>query len=132
MELRRWTLRGPVEPVHAAPRPNELLRNALLVRGAHLNDVGIAHEDELPTPTEQARRLWYPLERVAPDRGPVLGEGKVEAGVWQRHVLGIRLDELQPQPELLVHRARGLELRGGDVDAHDARCSVLLEPGAEV
>ena len=85
-----------------------------------------------PLGAQQARGLGDPQGGIAPDRRAVLGEREVERVVRQRHVLGVRLDQLQAEPELGVHPPRRVELRGSDVDADHAARAGALEPGAEV
>ena len=47
-------------------------------------------------------------------------------------MLGVLLEELEAETELVVQPPRCLELRGRDVDADDAARSGALQPGAEV
>ena len=78
VELGRGALGGPVQSVHPAQRQDQALGDALLVRRADLDEVGVAHENQLAGRTEETRRFRDPFEGVAPDRRPVLREGEVE------------------------------------------------------
>src|SRR5206468_2125245 len=60
---------------------------------------------------------------IAPDARAVLGDGEVERGVWQGHVLGAGTDERELQPVLALHPPRGDELLLGDVHADRTRPS---------
>jgi hypothetical protein len=62
------------------------------------------------------------------DARAVLGEREVEGRVRQRHVLGACLDEREVEAELGLHRPRGVELRGRDVDA-TGRAPRARQPG---
>ena len=82
-----------------------------------MKSVPLTRKTSSPPGPQQPRRLRDPAVGVAPDRGAVLRDGEVEARVRQRHVLGARLDQRELEPELLLHRAGGLELGRRDVDA---------------
>jgi hypothetical protein len=118
--------------MHLAERTDEHLGDLFLVGRAHLDEVCVAHEDELASRAQEARRLGYPPVGVAPDRRSIFGEGEVKRSMGERDVLRVRLDELEPEAELLVHRARRVQLSGRDVDADDSGGAVLLQPRAEV
>jgi hypothetical protein len=47
-------------------------------------------------------------------------------------MLGVGLDQLEPEMELGVARARRLQLRGSHVDADDAARTAALEPGTDI
>ena len=68
---------------------------------------------------------------VAPQRRAVLGDGEVEARVRQRHVLGRGVVQREREAVLRLHRAGGLELLRGEVDADRAR-PAAGEPGGDV
>ncbi len=123
---------GPVQAVHPLQRPDQLLPYVLGVRRAHHLEVGASHEHELAAPSEQPSGLRDPAFRIAPQRRAVFGEGEVERRIREWHVLGVGLEELEAKAELLVHLTRRVELRGGDVHAHDPAGAEPLEPGPEV
>ncbi len=122
----------PVGPVETLLGQQEPVGRRPLVGDAEDPERRAAHEDELASRSQQPRRLPNPERRVAPDRGAVLREDEVEGLVGERDVLGVRLDQLEPQAELLVHSPRRVELGGGEVDPDDTACPGPLEPGAEV
>ena len=91
----------------------------------------LRQEDEPTARTEEPVRLRDPAVRVAPEARSVLGDGEVERCVGERHLLGVRLDQRELEPGLLLHPTRRLELRRRDVDADRPR-TLPREPGGEV
>ena len=123
---------GPLEPAEAPLRALERLAGRrLLVGRAEDRERAVAEEPEAPAGPQQPMRLGQPAVRVAPDAGPVLGHGEVEALRRERDVLGARLDERELEPELLLAAPRRRELRRGHVDADRPRAAAG-EPGGDV
>ena len=77
----------------------------------------VAEEDE--PPPGRSSRAASGIQRYGSPQidAPYSRDDEVERRVGKRHVLGARLDERELEPELRLHRARGLELRRRDVDA---------------
>ena len=69
---------GPVEPKQAALRTLQGRRHFAFLRHAEHRERRIPQEHELAAGPQQTRRLRDPLAGIAPDRGPVLGDRKVE------------------------------------------------------
>src|SRR5439155_24622360 len=65
-------------------------------------------------------------------RGAVFGDREIERSPGKAGRLRIRLDELETEPVLRVHPARGLELRRRDVDADDAPRAAPFQPGRDI
>src|SRR5205814_3209659 len=123
----------PLEAVHPELGPLQRLGGRLVVvRRAEDHERRVAEEDELAAGAQESRRLRDPLVRVGPDRRPVLGDREIERRVRQRYVLAERLDELEPETELLVAAPGRLELRRRGIDADHAGRAGLLQPRAEV
>src|SRR5438876_908703 len=91
-----------------------------------------AEDDQLPAGPEQPGGLCEPQLGITPDRCAVLREDDVERRARQACPLRILQQELETEPELLVHPLRRLELGGRNVDADDTARSEALQPGAEV
>ena len=68
--------------------------------------------------TQHSGRLGDPAVGIAPDRGPVLTDRKVEARIGKGQVLGVPEMQGKPHPGLLLHPTRCLELPRGVVYAH--------------
>ena len=122
---------GPLEPVQAELATDELFRRRPAVGRAEDDERAVDEEDQPTAGPQQASSLRDPAVWIAPDRGAVLREGKVESGIRKRHLLRARLDERKRDPELRLTPPRGFELRRGDVDADRPRAA-LREPRREV
>ena len=113
----------PFEAVHAEivstqGRPRRPL--GVGVGDGEHQERSVAEEDEPAARAEQAGGLRNPDVWIAPDRGAVLADRKVEAGVRQRHRFGVAVDEGKVQVVLVLqHPCRG-KLCFGHVDTDDA------------
>jgi hypothetical protein len=122
----------PLEAVHPEVRaPKLLVRRDLLLLEAEHEDRAVDEEHELAPRSQQPRSLRDPEVRIGPDRRAVLRDDEIERLVRERHRLGARLEQRELEAELHLHRARGLELRGSDVDSRHTR-ALPGEPGGEV
>src|SRR6266545_4333710 len=109
---------GPLQPVQRSLRPQEaLLRVALLLWYAERGQDAVGQEHQPPARAEQPCRLCYPAFGIAPDAGAVLADHQVETRVREWHVLGVALNQGEDQTRALLAAARGVQLRGSEVDA---------------
>src|SRR5205823_10668063 len=125
-------LAGPLHAVEAELWALQTLLDFPRVGHAKHRERGVAQEDELAARSNEPRGLGDPLVRIAPDRGAVFGDREIERSPGKAGRLRIRLDELEAQPVLRVHPARGLELLRRDIDAHDAPCAAPFQPGRDI
>src|SRR5215207_4355862 len=104
---------GPLEPVHSEIRSLQTLSGRCLCTGIqwrsdHQKNT-VDEEDQVPAGSQEASRLRNPAVGVAPDRGAILADDQIEAGVREPGLLGIPEVEREIESELL-HTARGREL----------------------
>src|SRR3954470_401531 len=118
---------APLDATQVALRPQQTFGRAVEIH-AERDERRAAQEDQPPAGSQEARRLRDPAVRVGPDRGAVLGVHHVERLVGKRNILAVRFDQGEIEARLLLHPARGRELRRGRGAADDAR-PTAREPG---
>src|SRR5919204_2017209 len=120
----------PFDAMHCAERSDELLGDPVN-RHAQRDERRVAHEDQAPTGTREARGLWNPALRISPDRCAVLRMDNVEGRVRQRYVFAGRFDQRKLDSALALQTPRRLELGRCRIDADDTGAAAR-EPRREV
>ena len=111
--------RLPLEPVQAALRALERLTGPS--SSAEHRERRVAEEDEQAAGRSRRAASGSHLDGSHQIDAPYSETTRSNDGVREPVVLGVRLEELEPEPELRVHPPRGRELRGRQVDSDDAR-----------
>ena len=120
----------PLEAMHPEVVAMELRvggRFVVVRREAEHHEWGNRLEHEAPAGTQDPRGLGDPPIRVAPVRGPVLGDREVEALVGEGRSFGVRVHEREVQRELLLERPGGPELARRVVET-DHACAAAHQP----
>ena len=128
---RRLLVR-PLEAMHPELRP--LTRHSPQAPSSvehRITSVELHRNTSRPPGRRQACGLGDPAVRIDPDRGAVLGDHEVGAGIGQPGLRRVGLDQREPDARLIHQAPRRRELRRGDVDAGRPRPE-LREPGREV
>src|SRR5262245_4537948 len=82
---------------------NEAVTRALSAPGRACHEEGAVGDEDQSTPRpKEPVRLLEPAVWLAPEACPVFGDGEIEALALVGDLLGIRVDERECEPELLL------------------------------
>ena len=110
----------PVDAVKTKPISHQSLGGGRAVeRGAGQRQRVVAEESQHAAGAQQPVRLGDPDKGVAPDRGPVFGNGKIVRTIGPRYLLGVAMNPADVQPMLSAEPTGCLKLALRVVDARD-------------